>query len=170
MLYDLTVVQFTKMLHNLQVMLEKADSFAQSKKFDVGILLHARLAPDQHPLIFQIQFACDLAQVAVARLTGKKNSFIFPENNETTLPEIQARIQSALDYLAHFTPEDFMGAENREIHIERWQGRYLTGLDYGVQFVTPGFYFHITIAYQILRHNGVALGKKDFLNTIPLKG
>ncbi len=169
MLYDLTVVQFSKMLRNLQTMLEKADSFAHAKKFDVGILLHARLAPDQHPLIFQIQFACDLAQAAVARLTGNASSFIFPENNETTLPHIQARIQSALDYLSRFTPQDFVDAQNREIRVERWQGRYLTGLDYGIQFVTPGFYFHITLAYEILRHNGVELGKKDFLNNLPFK-
>ncbi|MCR6650681.1 MAG: DUF1993 domain-containing protein [Cellvibrionaceae bacterium] len=139
------------------------------KKFDVAVLLNARLAPDQFHLIRQIQIACDTAKLGVARLTGKVESAPTHPDTETTLAELQARIKSVQDYLAGFSPEDFAGAETRTVSQPRWEGKYLTGLEFAIQHAIPNIYFHVTTAYSILRHNGVDLGKKDFLGPMPYK-
>ncbi len=167
MLYQFTAVQYSKILSSLQVCLEKAGKYAESKKFDVDVLLNSRLAPDQFNLIRQVQIACDTAKFGAARICGKEAPS-YPDN-EKTLSELLARIKITQDYLATFKPEDFNGAEERHVSQPRWEGKYLTGLEFVIQHATPNIYFHVTTAYAILRHNGVDLGKKDYLGNIPLK-
>lgn len=169
MFYDLTVVQFSKMLNNLNLLLDKAAAHADAKKYDVTVLLNSRLAPDQFNFIRQVQIACDTAKLGVARLTGKLDSAPVHPDTETSLPELKARIQSVLDYLSGFTAEDFSGAAERHISQPRWEGKYLTGEEFALQHAVPNIYFHVTTAYAILRHNGVELGKKDYLGNMPYK-
>jgi hypothetical protein len=169
MLYDLTVVQFDKMLGNLSSFLDKGAAYADSKKFDVTVLLNSRLAPDQFNLIRQVQIACDTAKLGVARLTGKVESAPVHPDTETTLAELQARIKAVREYLSGFSKEDFAGAEERKVSQPRWEGKYLTGYEFAIQHAIPNLYFHVTTAYAIMRHNGVDLGKKDYLGNIPYK-
>lgn len=169
MLYDLSVVQFRKMLQNLSAILGKAEEFAASKKIDVGVLLNSRLAPDQFNLIRQVQIACDTAKLGVARLAGRENAAPVHEDNETTLAELQERIKFVQDYIAGFSHEDFAKAETQKISQPRWEGKYLTGREFAIQHAIPNIYFHVTTAYAILRHNGVDIGKKDYLGAMPYK-
>ena len=167
MLYELTVIQFSKMLTNLDLILDKASAYAETKKFNPSVLLNARLAPDQFHLIRQVQIACDTAKLGVARLIGKTAP--VHEDNETSVAELKARIHDVLDYLSGIKPEDFEGAKERSISQPRWEGKYLTGFEYAVQHATPNLYFHVTTAYAILRHKGFDLGKKDYLGAMPFK-
>lgn len=167
MIYDLTIPQFTKTLNNLNAMLDKAAGFADSKKFEIDVLLQSRLAPDQFNFIRQVQIACDTAKLGASRLTGKAAP--VQEDNEKTLSEVKARIESVVKYLGEFKPEDFKNAMTTTITQPRWEGKTLTGEQYVIHHVIPNFYFHITTAYSILRHNGVDVGKKDFLGALPYK-
>ena len=167
MYYDLTVVQFSKMLKNLSAILEKAESFAAIKKVDMTVLLNTRLSVDQFNLTRQVQIACDIAKLGVARLTGKEAP--KHEDDEATLAELQSRIQSVIDYLATFTSADFAEAAERHISQPRWEGKYLTGHEFATEWAIPNVYFHITTAYAILRHVGVDVGKKDYLGEMPYK-
>lgn len=167
MLYDSTVPQFTKTLRNLKAILAKGAAFAESKKIDPQVLPMARLAPDQFTLIKQVQIACDTAKFFGSRLTGKE----APTHNdkETTMEDLQERIESTLSYLNQLSAKDFAGADTKQITTPRWEGKWLTGADYAVHYATPNFYFHVTVAYEILRHNGVEIGKKDYLGEMPYK-
>lgn len=167
MLYEITVTQYSKMLDNLSRILDKAAQYAEAKKFNVEVLLNSRLAPDQFNLIRQVQIACDTAKFGAARVCGKE----VPSHpdTETTLVELQARIKTTQDYLASFKQEDFVGADVRHVSQPRWEGKYLTGTEFVIQHSLPNIYFHITTAYSIFRHNGVDVGKKDFLGNMPLK-
>lgn len=169
MFYDITVVQFSKMLQNLSAILNKGASFAETKKVDVAVLLNARLAPDQFHLIRQVQIACDTAKLGAARLTGKTDSAPKHADDETTLAQLQQRISDTVAYLASFTEADFSQAATQKISQPRWEGKYLTGYEFLIQHVIPNLYFHISTAYAILRHNGVDVGKKDYLGTMPYK-
>jgi uncharacterized protein len=167
MLYEITVPQFAKTLRNLNAMLDKATQYAENKKFDVEVLLNSRLAPDQFNFIRQVQIACDTAKLAASRLTAKEAPVLA--DNEKTLPELKARIESVVSYLNTFAAADFKDAETRQISQPRWEGKYLTGFEFTTQHALPNFYFHITTAYSILRHNGVDVGKKDYLGELPFK-
>jgi hypothetical protein len=168
MIYDLTVTQFIKMLHNLTAILDKAAGFADSKKIEMDVLLQSRLAPDQFNLIRQIQIACDTAKLAASRLTTKEAP--THADTEKTVNEIKSRIQSTISYLETFTAKDYAeGVSERHISQPRWEGQYLTGNEFVLNHVIPNFYFHMTTAYSILRHNGVEVGKKDFLGKMPFK-
>jgi hypothetical protein len=167
MLYDITVTQYSKMLDNLSRILDKAAQYAEAKKFNIDVLLNSRLAPDQFNLIRQVQITCDTAKFGAARICGKEAP-THPDT-ETTLAELQARIKTVQDYLASFKPEDFVGAEARHVSQPRWEGKYLTATEFVIQHSLPNIYFHIATAYSILRHNGVDVGKKDFLGNMPLK-
>jgi hypothetical protein len=169
MLYDITVVQFSKMLKNLSAILEAGAGFAESKKVDFGVLLDSRLAPDQFNLMRQVQIACDTAKLAVARLAGKEAAAPKHADTESTLLELQKRIESVEEYLASFSPQDLADAETRKISQPRWEGKYLTGREFAIQHAIPNFYFHVTTAYSILRHNGVDVGKKSYLGPMPYK-
>lgn len=167
MLFAITVIQYSKILGNLAACLDKAAKYAESKKFDVEVLLNSRLAPDQFNLIRQVQIACDTAKFGAARVCGKEAP--SHPDTEKTLPELLARIKLVQDYLATFTEADFAGAESRHVSQPRWEGKYLTGLEFAIQHSIPNLYFHVTTAYSILRHNGVEVGKKDYLGVMPYK-
>lgn len=167
MIYDITVPQFIKMLNNLNHILDKGAESAEARKFDVEVLLNARLAPDQFNLIRQVQIACDTAKLGAARLAGVDAP--VHEDKEKTLPELKARINDVINYLEKFKADDFKGAEERKISQPRWEGKYLNGLEYTIQHALPNIYFHITTAYSILRHNGISVGKKDYLGEMPFK-
>jgi hypothetical protein len=157
------------MLKNLSAVLAKGEAFAASKKVDFSVLLNSRLAVDQFNLTRQVQVACDTAKMGVARLTGQESTAPKHEDSETTLAELQARIQSVLDYLATFKEADFVGAATRKISQPRWEGKHLTGSEFAVQHANPNIYFHVTTAYAILRNCGVEVGKKDYLGPMPYK-
>ncbi|RYE57774.1 MAG: DUF1993 domain-containing protein [Sphingobacteriales bacterium] len=167
MLYAITVTQYRKMLDNLSSFLDKAAQFAETKKIDVDVLLNSRLAADQFNFIRQVQIACDTAKFGAARLTGKEAP--SHPDTEKTLEELKARIKKVQEYLDTFSTEDFDGAEDRHVSQPRWEGKYISGLEFAFQHSIPNLYFHITTAYSILRHNGVDVGKKDFLGQIPYK-
>jgi hypothetical protein len=165
--YSLTFTQFTKMLRNLSGILDKAGQYAETKKFDVDVLMQSRLAPDQFGFVRQIQIACDTAKLGASRLTGKEAP--SHADTEKTLAELKTRIDSTVTYLQKFAGGDFAEAATRHITQPRWEGQYLTGEEFLFQHVMPNFYFHITTAYAILRHNGVEVGKKDYLGQMPFK-
>ncbi|HYX33062.1 MAG TPA: DUF1993 domain-containing protein [Oligoflexus sp.] len=167
MFYEITITQFVKMLNNLSTFMEKGVQFAETKKFDVEVLLNGRLAPDQFNLIRQVQIACDTAKLGASRLTGKEAP--SHADTEKTLPELKARIQSTIAYLQSFSPNDYVEAASRKISQPRWEGQWLTGEEFAIHHMIPNFYFHITTAYAILRHNGVDVGKKDYLGMMPYK-
>lgn len=167
MYFEMTVTQFTKMLHNLSAFMDKAALNAETRKFDMDVLLNARLAPDQFNFIRQVQIACDTAKLGASRLTGKEAP--AHADTEKTLPELKARIESTIAYLKTFSPKDYMEAAGRKISQPRWEGKWLSGEEFATQHVIPNFYFHITTAYAILRHNGVDVGKKDYLGAMPFK-
>jgi hypothetical protein len=164
-LFDLLIPQYIKMLTNLRLFLERAVPYAEARKFDVSVLLSSRLAPDQFPLGRQIQIACDTAKLSSARLIGE--SAPTHADDEQTLAQFQARIESVIAHLKSLKRDSFAGASERLITQPRWEGKTLTGWEYALQHALPNFYFHVTTAYAILRHNGVEVGKKDFLGPMP---
>ncbi len=170
MIYALTVPQFSKMLDNLSAILHKAAAYADSKKVDVAVLLNSRLAPDQFALIRQVQICCDTAKLGVARLTGTLEQAPKHADDETTLAQLLQRIEDTKQYLAGFSAADFDEAATRTISQPRWEGKTLTGEQFLIQHMLPNFYFHLTTAYAILRHNGVEVGKKDYLGPMPYQG
>jgi len=167
MLYEMTVPQSIKMLKNMKSILDKATAFAETKKVDMSVLLNSRLAPDQFPLIRQIQIMTDTAKLSAFRLSGKEAP--LHDDKETTLPEIMNRIDSVVNYLNQLTAADFTGADQKKISQPRWEGQYLTGFEFVTEHVLPNIYFHTTTAYSILRHNGIEIGKKDYLGAMPFK-
>lgn len=167
MTYEMTNAQCINVLTNLLGFLDKAAAYADHKKFDFEVLLQSRLAPDQFPLARQIQIACDTAKLGAFRLTGKEAP--SHADSEKTLPEIRQRIESTIGYLKTLSAKDYEGFAARKITQPRWEGKYLMGDEYMTHHLIPNFYFHITTAYAILRHNGVDLGKGDFLGTLPFK-
>jgi hypothetical protein len=166
-LYASFVPELTKMLQNLDAWLGKAVDHAKAKPFDPAVLLVARLAPDQYTLTRQIQAACDAAKFAGARLAGKE----APKHadGDQSLDELRARIASVVEFLKSLDASAFEGAETRVIPLPFMPGKGLTGHDYLVEMALPNFYFHLTTAYAILRHNGVPLGKMDFIGSLSLR-
>ncbi len=152
-------------LTNLSAVLHKAAAFAEEKKVDGAVLGQARLALDMFPLARQVQIACDIVKGGAARLAGVEvPSF---EDNETTLPELQARIGKTIDFLKSIDPAKLDGSETRAIELKvAGNAMHFTGADYLLNFVLPNLFFHSTTAYGILRHNGVPVGKMDFLGAI----
>jgi hypothetical protein len=153
---------FARMLRNLSAILTKAESQAKSKGYDPAVLLNARLAPDMFPVTRQVQIATDHAKGAVARLTGNTPEAL--EDTETTFAELQARIAKVIAIVESFKPEAYDGSESREISIKIPTTELkFSGIDYINQWAMPNFYFHLVTAYDILRANGIELGKRDFL-------
>lgn len=165
--YAETVTQMSKMLTNLDGWLDAGVEHAKSKGYEPSVLLVARLAPDQYHLIKQVQAACDSAKFAAARLTGKTPP-AHPDT-EQTLDEVRARINSVLDYLKTFNEADFEGAETRVIPLSFMPGKGMKGTDYLREMALPNFYFHVSMAYAILRNNGVDLGKRHFIGSLVLQ-
>ncbi len=161
-LYAATVPQFKRILQNVERWLDKTVAFAEGKKVDPNTLLSARLAPDQFSLVRQIQSSCDQCKFTVARLTAKDP----PKHPDTeqTFDELRKRLHSVIAYLDTFTPADFEGAAERLLSLPYFpEGKAMTGADYLVEMQLPNVYFHTSMVYAILRHNGVDLGKMDFI-------
>ncbi|HOX88630.1 MAG TPA: DUF1993 domain-containing protein [Burkholderiaceae bacterium] len=164
--YDLTVPVFARLLGNLETLLDKAAAHAEAKKFDPAVLVQARLAPDMFPLVKQVQIAADFAKGGVARLTGAEPPKW--EDTESSIAELKARIARTREFVEAHTPERFVGALERQVEIKLGgQPVALSGLDYLNRVVLPNFYFHLVTAYDILRHNGVDIGKRDYLGPLP---
>lgn len=159
--------QQVRTLKNLVQLLDKAVPYAQSKKFEYSVLLQSRLAPDMFPLMRQIQIACDTAKFNAARLSGK-TAPSHPDE-EKTLDEAKVRIQSVITYLESFQESDFRGYHERKITHPRWEEKWMTGADFFVEYAIPNFFFHTVAAYSILRHNGVDVGKTDYLGALSLR-
>jgi uncharacterized protein len=166
-LYQASVPQLKKMLNNLDKWLDAAVAHAAKKSFEPAVLLTARLAPDQYSLTRQIQACCDGAKFTAARLAGKE----APKHpdTETTLEELRARIRSTLEFLDTVTEADFAGAKERVITLPFMPGKALTAADYLNEMALPNFYFHLTTAFAILRHNGVDVGKTAFIGSLNLR-
>ena len=163
-MYNQTFGQMKKMLGQLDKWLEIASAHATAKKFDPAILLGVRLTPDQFPLSRQVQVACDTAKLAAARLCGKEAP--AHADTEQTLDDLRARVQAVITYLDGFSAADFEGAAARTISQPRWEGKVMTGADYFLEHALPNFFFHLMTVYALLRHNGVNLGKRDYLGTL----
>ncbi|MGB5245654.1 MAG: DUF1993 domain-containing protein [Woeseia sp.] len=161
--YDQTLGVMTPMLKNLDRIVTKAEEWVVEKEIQPDAILQARLAPDMLTFIHQIRIATDVGKGAAARLSGLEPPVW--EDNESTFADVHARIGKALDYFAKFEPAQFDGADAREISLKLRFGTIdMTGQQYVLHFVLPNFYFHVTTAYNILRHNGLAIGKFDYLN------
>jgi len=161
-MYDASVPVFTHFLRSLSAILKKAEVHCAAKKIDPAIILSARLFPDMFALTRQVQIASDAAKGAGARLAG----IAVPSwpDEEKTFDELQGRIARTIEFLASLTPGQFAGAEDREIAIKAGgRERNFKGFAYLETWAKPNFYFHVTTAYAILRHNGIELGKPDFL-------
>jgi len=161
-MYGMSVPVFTRMLTNLLAILDKAEADAGPRKIDLDVFVNDRLAPDMLPFKKQIQIATDHAKGAVSRLAGKP----VPSwaDDEQTYEELKARLHKALDLLASATPAEIDGSEDRDITLKTNKGDIvLKGQDYLLNRAMPNFYFHVTMAYAILRHNGVPIGKADYL-------
>lgn len=158
------VPQFCKMLRNLSAILDKAQAYADQKKFDSTNLLTARLAPDQFAFARQIQIACDTAKNFAAKMTGGEAP--AHDDVEKTVPELKERLAKTVQYLESLRPEQFHGALERKITNPRREGKYLPASEFMLEHAVPNFYFHVTTAYAILRHNGLDIGKKDYLGEL----
>lgn len=163
-MYFATFKQMKKTLGQVDKWLEAAGSYAQTKSFDPSVFLTLRLAPDQFAFARQVQIACDTAKLAASRLTGKEAP--VQDDSEKTLEELRARVRTAIAYLDSLTEKDFESAATQSITQPRWEGKVMTGHDYFLEHALPNFYFHSTHVYAILRHNGVPVGKRDFLGTL----
>lgn len=161
-MYHASVPVFVRMLKNLSIILDKAQAHAEARKIAPNVLPASRVIADMFPLSKQVQIACDHAKGAAARLAGIEVPKY--EDNEQTIDELKARIAKTIAYVETFTPEQLDGTEERDIAFTL--GSYdlkFKGMDYLLGFVLPNFYFHMVTAYNILRQNGVDVGKRDFL-------
>jgi uncharacterized protein len=159
--YHRAIAQCAQNLKNLDVCLSKAERYAASKQFDVGVLMAGRLAPDMQTFIYQVQSACDYVKHAAGHLSGQAPP--KHEDNETTIDEVRARIRKTVAYVESVGPAQYAGAASRKIKLSWAPGKVIGGDDYLLQVAIPNIYFHIAMAYAILRHNGVEIGKMDFL-------
>jgi len=155
-------------LNALSVILDKAEAHAEAKKIDPTVLLNARLFPDMFPLTRQVQIACDQAKNGAARLAGLEPPKY--EDNEKTFAELKARIAKALAYVKTLDAKAIDAGAERQVTFPLGHNNtgHMKGADYLNHFVLPNFYFHLTTAYDILRHCGLEVGKRDFLGAIPL--
>jgi hypothetical protein len=161
-MYNITIPVWKHFLNNLSLLLDKAVAYADAKKIEHGVMLNARLHPDMFALIKQVQIASDNAKFGAARLANIEAPKF--EDNETNFAELQARITKTIAFLDTITPLQLEGSENRDISLVIHDTKQeMKGVQYLLDRVQPNFYFHITTAYNILRHNGVEIGKKDFL-------
>ncbi len=161
-MYDTIVPPLKRALSNLAHILKRGEEHADAKKIEHTILLNARLFPDMYSLIRQVQIATDMSKGGVARLAGLEVPHY--EDDETTFAELQARIAKTIAFIDSVKPAQMEGAETRDITlVVRNKPMEFKGLDYLLKWVNPNVYFHVTTAYNILRHNGVELGKPDYL-------
>lgn len=161
-MYQASVPTFIQSLKNLKAILQKGIAYAEARKFDPDILAGLRLFPDMLPLTRQVQIACDAAKLGVARLAGVDAPKF--EDNETTMAELIARVDKTIDYLESVKPEQIDGSEDRVITVPTRDKTFsFPGLIYLRHWALPNFFFHLTTTYALLRHNGVEIGKADFI-------
>lgn len=161
-MYQASVPRFANMLGNLSSILDKAQAHVEAKKLDASTLTTYRLFPDMLPFTRQVQIACDTAKGAVARLAGVENP--SHEDNEKTIAELQARIAKTLAFIQSVSPAQIDGSEDRDIVVRRGETEtHYKGMQFLLGSALPNLYFHVTTAYNILRHNGVEIGKRDYL-------
>ncbi len=163
--YDQSIARMSHMLRNLDKLVSKGEAYAEANNIEPSALLQARLFPTMRDFIFQIQVTTDMAKGCAARLAGTD----IPKwsDDEETFADVHARIKKSLDFLATFKPEQFEGCETRELEIKLGSHTVnFTGQSYLLGFVLPNFYFHMTTAYNLLRHGGLGLRKRDFLGEI----
>jgi len=164
-MHSASVPVFVRMLGNLLSWLDKAEAHAAAKKFDTSVLLAARLAPDMLPFTKQIQIACDAAKFGVARLAGVEAPKF--EDTEVTLDELRQRVKKTIDYVQSVPASQIDGTDDKDVTVPRRDGSMtLKGELYLKHFVLPNFFFHVTTTYALLRHNGVDLGKSDYLGAL----
>jgi hypothetical protein len=163
-MYYQAISQCTQMLRNLESWLDKAEEHAGVKAFDVGVLMTDRLAPDMKPFTYQIQSACDYVKAAAAWLSGQTPP--KHEDTEQTIDDVRARIRKTIAFTESVTEAQYADAAERKVSLSWAPGKVLGGKDYLLQMTIPNVYFHIATAYAILRHNGVDIGKMDFLGPI----
>ena len=164
-MYQASVPCFVRTLGNLSAILDKAQAHVDAKKLDATALTGYRLFPDMLPMTRQVQIACDAAKGLVARLSGLENP--VHEDTEKTLVELQARIAKTLAFVQSVTPAQLDGTEEKDIVVKRGDTEtHYKGMQYLLGNALPNFYFHVTTAYNILRHNGVEIGKRDYLGTV----
>jgi uncharacterized protein len=164
-MYQASVPVFVRTFGNLSAILTKAEADAAARKIEPSVLLNARLCPDMHPLTRQVQIASDAAKGGVARLAGVEIPS-FPDT-EASFEELQGRIKKTVDFIQGVAADQIDGSEDKTITL-KFPGREVSfpGQIFLLNFTIPNFYFHVTTAYAILRHNGVALGKMDFLGGV----
>jgi hypothetical protein len=161
-MYQVSVPVFVRALTNLRAILEKGAAHAEARKFKPEVLLNDRLAPDMHPLTRQVQIATDQVKGCAARLAGVEVPKF--EDNEASFEDLYARIDKTLAFVKSLKPEQIDGSENKDVSLPTPRGPLeFKGQPYLLFFVHPNLYFHCTTAYAILRHNGVELGKMDFV-------
>lgn len=161
-MYQVSIPRFIHTLRSLGAILEKAQSHAEAKKLDASVLPTARLYPDMLPLTSQVQIACDSAKGAAFRLSGVAN--LAFEDNEKTLPELKARVDKTIAFLETIKPEQIDGTEDKELIVKvGGNDTKFAGMQFLLGRSIPNFFFHVTTAYNILRHNGVEVGKRDYL-------
>jgi uncharacterized protein len=163
--YDATVPAYLQMLTSLSNILDKTEAHMSAKNIQPEALLTARLFPDMHPFIRQVQTVCEFATKGCARLTQSEVPAM--SDGETTFAELKQRLAKTIDYVKTFKPAQFEGAETRDVTFPTGKDKTttLTGQQFLSHFSLPNFYFHATTAFDILRHNGVEIGKRDFLGT-----
>jgi uncharacterized protein len=165
-LYEASIPTFLHTLNSLKAILEKAVAHAEGRKFDPNVFASMRLYPDMLPLNRQVQIASDAAKGAAARLSGTEPPKF--EDNETTMADLLMRVTKTIDYLQSFKAEQFAGADSRVISVKTPKQTFnFTPADYVRHWATPNFFFHVSMAYALLRHGGVEIGKADFLGTVP---
>jgi hypothetical protein len=168
-MHSASVPIFVRMLGNLVTWLDKAEAHATAKKFEPGVFLTARLTPDMLPLPTQIQIACDAAKFCVARLAGSEAPAFADDEN--SIADLRQRVAKTVDYLKSVPAAQIVGSDAKEISVPRRAGPItMTGEAYLKHFALPNFFFHVTTTYALLRHNGVELGKMDFLGALPQAG
>ena len=164
-IYQVSVPVFLRTLTNLKNILAKGAAHAQARKIDEAAFMQARLAPDMFPFTSQVHIATDMARGGAARLSGSEPPKY--EDNEKTFAELIARVDKTIAYIQSLPESQFDGAETRTItRPVRGQPHAFTGLNYLQQFILPNLYFHTTAAYALLRHNGVEVGKADFIGAL----
>ncbi len=161
-MYQASVPRFVNILNNLNGILDKAQAHIDAKKIDVSALTTYRLFPDMLPMTTQVLIACDAAKGVVARLAGIEIPVY--EDNEKTLAELKARIAKTVDFIQSVTPAQIDGTEDKDIVTKRGDKEtHYKGMQFLLGHALPNFYFHVTTTYNILRHNGIEIGKRDFL-------
>lgn len=163
-MYFELVMQMKKHLAQVDTWLDKAAAFATEKKFDPTTYLAFRLAPDQFAFGRQVQTLCGTVLKGVSTLTGKAGPALGDE--QKTLDDLRTAVNAVVGYLDGLTAKDFESAATRSVTQPRWEGKTMTGHDYFLEHFTPNFFFHLAHAYAILRHNGVPLGKRDYLGKL----